>query len=1167
MIKSVVLALLLSVPAMGAMVPAQFRDFSGGLNDSVDATNLQPNQSPDLLNIEGEDPVGSAKPRKGMSLCGNLPSGNTVTELFNYSKNDGSQFVIAADNTNIYQTRDCATWTRLLDNQGGTFKPSFATVRNNLWIVNGSTHAYVWDGATTTILDGGTNTPNPAPPRGRYIEFWRERVWLARTLADPSILAWSALTDSAGNDLSPSTGSLAWPATNAVYIDRDAGSPIYGLKVYRDNLYIFKDNGIWRLVFNNDFDLSVIKTLSSVGCRFGSSIVEIDNLLYFAANDGIYSFDGDNSTRLSDRIANKYASISQPLTFEGTKIWNEEGDFDDGTSTGTDFSGLPGSVILSTSLLPLDGISYNFDNSSSAWTFATDDYTPCVNPGPILSAKVTTSGCSDSGTGLDVPLEETYSGCIAFGSGANGCVGGLTEMPTFNLYRRILDGTSEAVLKEESILGQGTSSISTGTVNLAGISAATIKIQFSYEIGPYGGDSGYARMTSAAITKASAPASIQYIFRERRNLSDLQQYFTADLFQTNYFDSTGTYTTQPYEAVSRSSWSVFDAETQTNGGTIDFYYRLGGSASSILNTTWTAISPGASPVNNAGQDFIQFSATFTAKSDLTETPVIESLSITFLKGGSQSSTIYGGRWKNRYWMTATSDDALSTYGSSTTWDTTAQWSDATLTLIDTTTYSGKIAPGLESRLHDDFGDLNSTASPVWGNGPGTMAGTTGKLRPTSTASGGNARFSTSTLMSGEWTFDHTYGNGVYANAVPGAGANYYGMIFQFIDNATSYGSAANTGGAYFVQIKAASSADNPSHIVTLSTAALDGLSGARAQLDIASYTLTAGNYNAGTHSYRIIRDNDGLMTVYIDGARVLQGTDTTISSSTRMMVAMNDESNGSLQGVDNIYFKFPSSGTWLSAVTDLSDIDLVQYTSISTTASANDGTITMAYRNAATEAALYSTALTTVTDLGSVTGGASKPYFQLQFYLTSGNRPSVVDTAAIRYISRSQRTDGLNNMVLVNSKYDRAAWTPYDMMVGPMMIFSDNFYAAASTHSAIYRMDYGTNDNGQAIPWYWTSRDEVWGQPMNRKRLLEITTDFRKASAASSIDIGYSRDQGEAFTNSTVNMSGTGRASDRRFISGGNSYDYRLRFGSTQLDAAPTIIGITGWSNIYESRH
>jgi len=416
------------------LVPKDFRDFSGGLNTNTDALFLQDNESPNTQNVVIDEPLGSLLPRNGILLCGNLPSGNAPKTLFEYFQGSGNRALIVSDNETYYETRNCKAFTQIITGLSDTALGTYAIVRDKLWVANGSTHVFTWNGTTSNLLDGRANTPNPAPPNCSYLEFWRERVWCARTKSNPSQIAFSALVDSSGVDIDPSTGTLAWPVVNAINIDQDGGSPIYGIRSYRDNLYVFKNNGIWRVLFRSEFDLEVIKTMSSVGSRFQQSITEIDGLLYFVGPDGMYVFDGDQSVRISDRIVGTFESFKQPLSNESFNLWTNEDDFNAGT--------LEASLLVQPLQFTISNSSFTDTDQSDFDQFtSTNLVTTVQSSGAILSVRIglenstfeegdlsgwTTTG----GTGNDFQyLSNGFDD-----SNASGCLfGGESDTPNINV--------------------------------------------------------------------------------------------------------------------------------------------------------------------------------------------------------------------------------------------------------------------------------------------------------------------------------------------------------------------------------------------------------------------------------------------------------------------------------------------------------------------------------------------------------------------------------------------------------------------------------------------------------------------------------------------------------------------------------------------------------------
>ena len=132
-------------------VSASFLDFSGGLNDYQAPMYIPKNESPDLLNVVIDEPMGALTQRKGYQSCGNTPSGNTATALYEYVTNDGARHRIVSDNVTVWATADCVTYSTITTGLSSFYTPRFATINNRLWIVNGSTYPYVWDTNTGLV--------------------------------------------------------------------------------------------------------------------------------------------------------------------------------------------------------------------------------------------------------------------------------------------------------------------------------------------------------------------------------------------------------------------------------------------------------------------------------------------------------------------------------------------------------------------------------------------------------------------------------------------------------------------------------------------------------------------------------------------------------------------------------------------------------------------------------------------------------------------------------------------------------------------------------------------------------------------------------------------------------------------------------------------------------
>lgn len=810
-------------------LPAQFRDFSGGLNNNSPAINLEANESPNLFDVIIDEPPGVLKTRNGFIQCGVIPSGNTPTYLFEYFKSDGTRRLIVTDNQNYYQTADCITYTTIKTGLSSTANPSMRTVRDKVWIANKSTDVFTWNSTTAVLLNGTANTPSPAPPKCTYLEFWKERVWCGNSSSNPSGVAFSALNDSNGNDLDPSTGTASWPAANLIQVDQNGGSPIYGIKAYRDNLFVFKDNGIWKILFENEFNVSVVKTLSSVGSRFNSSIIENDGLIYFVGKDGLYVFDGDQSVRISDNILPTFETIAQPLVNNQFKTWTTNADFGAGVVfTRVDTNTVTGSLLIGTTI----HIESNFDNSTAGGYTAGQSFTSQGSTWTVNLREFTVTGGRiqmDTGTGsyrISTPIvETTFNQQIGRRYHAKmrhlANTAGTQQLADMWIINSSTTARKNAYIVRWGDAGRfelmrsdaGTTTI---IINMAGSwPSLGIFHDFDVDVSSIGGISVYLDgvfISSITDTNYSTGTSQGFAFDGEY---DGQAKVSFDDFKETIYFASGTFRSDKFDAVTVSSWSIFDVTAITNGVGVTYEVRLGTNSGAVDYATFAAITPGAIIPGTTSQTVIQYQ--ITSNSSLMKYLEILDVTVNYTQGGSPTQNVYGQRWKNRPWFS------------------------------------------------------------------------------------------------------------------------------------------------------------------------------------------------------------------------VATGTSTT------------------------------------------------------------------------------------------------------------------------------------NNLVLVKTKGSKPAWVPYQMRIGPMAIFNDYFYAAASTHSMIYRMDYGTNDNGVPIKPSWESRDEIFGSQTISKLLQEIVLDYEKGSAAST-KIGFSRDYGSSFTEKTLDMSGTGRTTKRFFVNGGNNTAHRFRIKNTNIDQPFKFYGLEGYALPYSLR-
>lgn len=118
------------------------------------------------------------------------------------------------------------------------------------------------------------------PPYTYYAEAYHDRVYYAGDPTHPERIWFSELNE---------------PESVYVlnYINTHGGEAVTGLKSVRGELLIFTRNATYMLTgFDND-DLTLVKISPVIGCIASHSIINVNEVLFFASEQGKYSYDGE----------------------------------------------------------------------------------------------------------------------------------------------------------------------------------------------------------------------------------------------------------------------------------------------------------------------------------------------------------------------------------------------------------------------------------------------------------------------------------------------------------------------------------------------------------------------------------------------------------------------------------------------------------------------------------------------------------------------------------------------------------------------------------------------------------------------------------------------------------------------------------------------------------
>lgn len=281
-------------------VPFNVVKNTGGLNSTASGLNVSDNESTDLQNIDFNK-FGSILKRSGYSALNSSAFNSSAAwnGLFWYEiTSSGSSFLIGTCGNKLAKMDDLdGTWDDITGSltitAGNNNHTSWANHLDTALGTNGVDAPFIWTGtgnASAMTVPSGLTT-------ARFVEAWFRFTFLANVTVSATVhktrIYWSAI-DSISS----------WGSSDFRDVGKNDGQPITGLKGLGDRLIIYKSRSIWVGQFTGDSDIPFVffKTDSHVGAESGYSIQEVDNGHVFLSQDGYYYFDGNTSTKISDRI-------------------------------------------------------------------------------------------------------------------------------------------------------------------------------------------------------------------------------------------------------------------------------------------------------------------------------------------------------------------------------------------------------------------------------------------------------------------------------------------------------------------------------------------------------------------------------------------------------------------------------------------------------------------------------------------------------------------------------------------------------------------------------------------------------------------------------------------------------------------------------------------------
>lgn len=266
-------------------------DFTGGINNLVEANLIEDNQCADAQNVT-VNIVGRLNRRRGTTLLNSvnqLPSAMTGLHGYYYGVNLQNRKLIAAAGGKAYRW-DGPGFTELKTGLSSTLPTMFATCVNYMVGMDGYAAPWKYDGTNVTAL---ANAPATLSCPILHYE-------CLFGILDEETIRWS-------DPFQPET----WPAVNYWMFDPGDGDKLTGIFVYGKSLLAAKEKRIFTLHGSSldDFRLGAVEyNYGVVGPRAG---ITVEPHFYYVASEGIMKWDGLRSTNLTSVIPQTWALVNQ----------------------------------------------------------------------------------------------------------------------------------------------------------------------------------------------------------------------------------------------------------------------------------------------------------------------------------------------------------------------------------------------------------------------------------------------------------------------------------------------------------------------------------------------------------------------------------------------------------------------------------------------------------------------------------------------------------------------------------------------------------------------------------------------------------------------------------------------------------------------------------------
>ena len=284
------------------MTVVEMDGYLGGLNKDADVARLEPDETPEALNVQ-IGPRGEVTKRKGYVR---YDTGLTtrIETLFSWTDGTGKDWLMAIDSTGQIFASEGSSGT--FTNSGQNIGAGGSHIRHpvGLVVANGNLYVSHRRGGNTLKWTGSTWSSVAAVPKAQFLRWRFEQLFVANVAGKPSDLRVSI-------ELNPED----FTTEPAIFgFEPDDGTEIRGMAASGDDLLVFKDHSIHIFAGKVRSDFQKYRLDSLRGTFSPRSIQQVRGLIIFYDRDtGVWAWDGSAFTLISEKL-NRY--LLDNVTYE-----------------------------------------------------------------------------------------------------------------------------------------------------------------------------------------------------------------------------------------------------------------------------------------------------------------------------------------------------------------------------------------------------------------------------------------------------------------------------------------------------------------------------------------------------------------------------------------------------------------------------------------------------------------------------------------------------------------------------------------------------------------------------------------------------------------------------------------------------------------------------------